>query len=104
MFLFVWERGGIHDGSRGFLVGLGRLGLVISGTNHGGEASNLRHKIEEVTVGVRAFGGKTLVTIVETSDRSMQALDGVLGKVQVRSASGGVLLLKTQGIHESSMP
>lgn len=100
----TWPRKNLHDGNIGVLVGLGRLGVVISRMNHGGVTSDLRHKIKKVTVGVRTIGGETLVTIVEPSHRSVQALDGVLGKVEVGRTSGGVLLLKTQGIRELTMP
>jgi hypothetical protein len=59
--------------------------LAIS-LNHGGVASNLGDKVEEVTVSVWAISGKPLIPGVEMRCRRVETLDGELAEAEIRRA------------------
>jgi hypothetical protein len=63
---------------------LGRLDPLAISLNHGGVASNLGDKVEEVTVSVRAISGKALIPGVEMRSRSVKTLDGKLAEAEIR--------------------
>lgn len=74
-----------------FLLGLRVWGLLrlgcfnpfAVGTNQGSVTSNLRHKIKEIPVSIRAIGGKSLVAVVQVRSGSMKTLDRELGEVEI---------------------
>jgi hypothetical protein len=65
------------------LLGLGCFNPFAIGTNESSVASNLRHKIKEVAVSIRAVGGKSLVAVVQVRSGSMKTLDRELGEIEI---------------------
>jgi hypothetical protein len=80
------------QGGRLVLVGglslsvLGHLDPLAISLNHGGVASNLSDKVEEVTVSVWAIGGKSLIPGVEMRCRRVETLDSELAEAEIRRA------------------